>query len=70
MTTHSLRENFNLTQKDLSDLFSIPLATVKNWDARNSMPSYVFNMIYLYFHQQEIIAEKDKEILDLKFPSF
>lgn len=45
MDTKYFRERFNLTQKEFSVLFDVPYATVRNWDARNSMPFYVWNLI-------------------------
>ena len=44
MTTHSTRKMLGLTQKEFSKRFNIPLATVKNWDARDCMPEYIFYM--------------------------
>lgn len=44
--TKFLRELYELTQKDISEKFDVPLATVKNWDSRSSMPEYVFKMMY------------------------
>lgn len=54
MTTHEIRKMMALdgekawTQKEFADHFGIPLSTVKNWDARNCMPAYIFNMVEGY----------------------
>ena len=44
-STKFFRDVYRISQKDISDMFGIPLATVKNWDARNCMPDYVFKMM-------------------------
>ena len=46
-STKLLRSQFNMTQKELADRYSIPLRTVENWDLRNCMPDYVFMSIYM-----------------------
>lgn len=47
-TTKYFREKYNLTQKGLSDLFGIPLGTIKNWEARECVPDYIITMMYMY----------------------
>lgn len=47
MTTKSIREEFNLTQKELAEKYCIPLRTVENWDSRDCMPEYVCMAIRL-----------------------
>lgn len=45
MTTHNTRKMLgNITQKEFAERFHIPAATVKNWDARDCMPDYIFYM--------------------------
>lgn len=50
MTTHSIRrmiggEKGKLTQEQFADRYGISVATVKNWDARGTMPDYIFEML-------------------------
>lgn len=40
MDTKSLREKFNMSQRDFSNFFDVPYGTVKNWDARSCAPVY------------------------------
>lgn len=49
----------NITQKELSELYGIPLGTIKNWDARHCMPKYVFDLIHRLYMAQE---DRDKLI--------
>lgn len=46
MTSHEIRKRLGLTQVQFADRFEIPLATVRNWDARNCMPVYIDNMLW------------------------
>ncbi len=46
MTTHNIRSKLGLTQVQFANKFKIPLATVRNWDARNCMPIYIGNMLW------------------------
>lgn len=48
MNTKSLREKYQLTQRELSEIFSIPLRTVQSWDYKDNMPEYVWNMLSCY----------------------
>lgn len=43
--TKELRKLYRFTQRELSEKFNIPLGTIRNWDSRNCMPSYVYAMI-------------------------
>lgn len=45
MTSHDIRLKLGLTQVQFADKFEIPLATVRNWDARSCMPVYINNML-------------------------
>ena len=45
MTSHDIRRKLGLTQVQFADKFGIPLATVRNWDARSCMPVYINNML-------------------------
>lgn len=46
LSTRWFREKMGLTQKQLSEMFDIPLGTVKNWDARCNMPIYIDKMLF------------------------
>lgn len=49
MTSHNIRKLLGFSQKDLADCFSIPIATVRNWDAKDCMPTYIGEMLsYIY----------------------
>lgn len=41
MTTHDLRAEYGLTQKQLAEIFDIPLRTVQNWDSRGCCPAFM-----------------------------
>lgn len=45
MTSHNIRKLLGFSQKDLADCFGIPIATVRNWDSKDCMPSYIFEML-------------------------
>lgn len=45
--TKDYRRKHELTQKEFSKIFKVPLRTIENWDYRNSMPEY-----YLYLVEQ------------------
>lgn len=34
----------NLTQAEFSEMFSIPIGTIQNWDSRGTMPIYIERM--------------------------
>lgn len=49
MTSHNIRKLLGFSQKDLADCFGIPVATVRNWDSKNCMPTYIGEMLsYIY----------------------
>jgi len=53
MTTHYLREMLgNITQKEFAKEFNIPYRTVQNWDSRDCMPQYVWNLIYSLIYKR------------------
>ena len=59
MTTHNTRKMLgNITQKEFAERFNIPVSTVKNWDARDCMPEYVFYMACEIYN-----ANKDYNLL-------
>lgn len=46
MTSHRIRHLLgHLTQAEFATKYKIPLATIKNWDARECMPEYIENLI-------------------------
>lgn len=45
MNTKGIRYELNLTAQEFADKFNIPVGTVRNWDSRDCMPDYLFNMI-------------------------
>lgn len=64
-TTKFLRELYDLTQKDISEKFDVPLATVKNWDSRSTMPEYVFTMMHRCLQNERQIKVLYDEIIRL-----
>lgn len=62
MTTHSIRgmiggEKGKLTQEQFANRYGISLATVKNWDARGTMPNYVFEMLSELCYYRELYVD-------------
>ncbi len=52
MTSHDIRGKLKISQPDLANLFGIPLSTVRNWDCRDCMPVYIYNMLdWIYKHE-------------------
>lgn len=47
-TTHELRAWLGLSQREFSERYQIPVSTVRNWDARGTMPDYVGRLIRWY----------------------
>ena len=46
MTIKEARISANLTQKQMSDLFDIPLRTIENWETgKRTPPAYVEKLI-------------------------
>lgn len=48
MTSHEIRKDLNLTQEEFSSKFNIPLGTIRNWDARDCMPIYIYTILCEY----------------------
>lgn len=44
-STNSIRKRFDLTQKEISNIFGISTRTIENWDSRFCMPKYVYEMM-------------------------
>ena len=57
MTTEFIRKGYKVTQKELSEIFNIPLATIKNWDARDCMPEYLESMMRDMIHLRKQCQE-------------
>ena len=62
MTSHSVRQMLDLSQNDLAIAFDIPVATVRNWDSKDTMPIYIYEMLaYIAFydeHAQKNLKER------------
>lgn len=71
MTTHSIRgligaENGKLTQEEFANRYGISIATVKNWDARGTMPDYVFEMLTEVCYYRELYINMVKRHFETK----
>lgn len=62
--TKGFRENYHYTQKQLSEEFGIPLATIQNWEARNCAPDYIIRLLYMHQIHIEKISKYRKCIKD------
>ena len=66
MTSHSVRKMLGLSQNELAIAFDIPVATIRNWDSKDCMPIYIYEMLsYIAFFDnnaqknlQERISER------------
>lgn len=66
MTSHTIRKILGLSQNDLAIAFDIPVATIRNWDSKDCMPIYIYEMLsYIAFFDnnaqknlQERISER------------
>lgn len=59
MNTKEIRKDLGMTQVQFSEKYGISLATIRNWDSRNCMPSYLAAVF------AEIVSLRDKvEILE------
>lgn len=45
VSTRPLRDRYQLTQRQLSVIFRVPLRTVQNWESRSCCPIYVYDMM-------------------------
>lgn len=41
MDSKLIRKDLGMTQKEFAEKYGIPLTTVKNWDSRDCMPTYL-----------------------------
>lgn len=49
MTIKEIRQKYNLTQRQLSDITGIPKRTIENWDAgERKPPEYMARLIEAY----------------------
>lgn len=54
MTSHSIRQMLDLSQNELAIAFDIPVATVRNWDSKDCMPIYIYEMLsYIAFYDND-----------------
>lgn len=73
MNTKEIRRITGLTQKQLANKFDVPYATLRNWDARDCMPEYMYKMMVKFIRlelQYEILGYKyigrsESDILDV-----
>lgn len=66
-TTHELRAWLGLSQREFAERFRIPVPTVRNWDARGTMPDYVGWLIRLYVETENNLIEYMIKAGDLPF---
>lgn len=59
MDSRPIREFYGFTQKEISDIFGIPLKTVQSWEYRHNMPSYVSDMMNKYFALMRVVHGVD-----------
>lgn len=45
MKTHEIRTKLGMSQREFAKYIGVPVATVRNWDSRGTMPEYVANLI-------------------------
>lgn len=64
MTSHEIRSKFGFSQRDLSLAFNIPIATVRNWDAKDCMPKYIRDMLFwIYLHDEKGDTTRLKDLV-------
>lgn len=55
MTSHTIRKILGLSQNELAIAFDIPVATVRNWDSKDCMPIYIYEMLsYIAFYDNDV----------------
>lgn len=62
MTTHDLRVISGESQREFAEHYHIPVATVRNWDSRGSMPEYVHYIIDLLQRTEGRMNEAVQEL--------
>ena len=68
LSSHGIRNSLGMSQLEFARTFGIPLGTVRNWDSKFCMPSYVFRLfcIIIDYVPVENINNINR-IEDLKF---
>lgn len=66
-TTHELRAWLGVSQSEFAERFQIPVSTVRNWDARGTMPEYVGRLIRWYVETENNLIEYMIKAGDLPF---
>lgn len=55
MTSHTIRKILGLSQNELAIAFDIPVSTVRNWDSKDCMPIYIYEMLsYIAFYDNDV----------------
>ena len=62
MTTERIRKGFKITQKQLAEMFNIPLGTIKNWDVRDCMPEYMEELLFQVLLVKDACKKYDEEL--------
>lgn len=62
LTTHEVREWFGMSQAEFAQQFKIPVATVRNWDARGTMPTYIRDLCLEIRESWDRIAELEHSV--------
>lgn len=60
MNSKAIREMLNMTQEEFAQRYSIPLGTVRNWDARNCMPVYYASIFAEIISLKKRLSELEK----------
>lgn len=65
MTSHTIRKILGLSQNDLAIAFRIPVATVRNWDSKDCMPIYIYEMLsWIAFYEDDAPKKIQERIAD------
>lgn len=65
MTSHTVRKMLDLSQNDLAIAFNVPVATVRNWDSKDCMPIYIYEMLsYIAFYDNDARKHLKERIAD------
>lgn len=63
MNTRIFREKYKLSQRTFSEYFQMSIRTVENWDSRDNMPEFAFNMCKTHFDLLEVHCDGFEEFL-------
>lgn len=65
MTSHTIRKILGLSQNDLAIAFDIPVATIRNWDSKDCMPIYIYEMLsWIAFYEDDAPKKIKERIAD------